>query len=168
MTHFLGRLSRYWGNPEKAVAWTKYRMQTVEGFGENGEIPRAWFGFYSVTCFRTACALFGCGINEEGYEYLERTFDLFKKWDSIPDGEAIEVGNDLIYGGIKVIKGKGIIRLPDGRTEVNYGDDLFSDDISLVHYGLTAAYGWKWFNGVRKEERFLKYVDRAVKAVENR
>lgn len=168
MTHFLGRPSRYWGNPEKAVAWNKYRMQIIEGFGENGEIPRAWLGCYAATCFRTACALFGCGINEEGYEYLERTFDLFKKWDSIPDGEAIEVGNDLIYGGIKVIKGKGIIRLPDGRTEVNYGDDLFSDDISLVHYGLTAAYGWEWFNGVRKEERYLEYVDRAVKTVENR
>ena len=93
LAHFLGRPSRYWGVPEKAVAWNKYRMQILEGLGEGKEVPAAWLGFYTGTCFRTACALFGCGKKEEGYEYLERVFEVFPKWNSIPDGEEMDTGN---------------------------------------------------------------------------
>lgn len=50
-------------------------MQILEGLGEGKEVPAAWLGFYTGTCFRTACALFGCGKREEGYEYLERAYN---------------------------------------------------------------------------------------------
>lgn len=30
---------------------------------------------------------------EEGYEYLERVFEVFPKWNSIPDGEEMDTGN---------------------------------------------------------------------------
>ena len=165
LTHFLGRPPRYLAAPEKAAAWNKYRMQVMEGLGENGEIPMAWMGLYSSTCFRAACALFGCGQKEEGYEYLERAFKLFPKWDSISEGEEMDVGNALIYGGIKVIKGKGVIKLPDGTKEPISYDHLFDVHISFMHHGMTALYGWEWFNPVRDEERFKQYVERAGKLI---
>ncbi len=166
LTHFLGRPSRYWAAEQKAVAWNKYRMQVLEGLGENGTVPAAWLGYYSSTCFRTACALFGCGRKEEGYEYLERAFELFPKWDSIADGEELDLGDPLIFGGIKVIKGKGLIKLPDGTKEPISYDDLFNDHISLMHYGMTAPQGWEWFNSVRGEERFKQYIERAKKLMD--
>lgn len=166
LEHFLGRPGRYWAAPEKAAAWNKYRMQIIEGLGENGKIPTAWLGHYSSTCFRTACALFGCKKSEEGYEYLERAFELFPKWDAIADGEEMEVGNALIYGGIKIVKGKGVIKLPDGTIEPISYKDLFNEHISLMHYGLTAPHGWEWFNPVRNEERFKEYIERARELTE--
>lgn len=165
LTHFLGRPSRHWAAQEKAVAWNKYRMRIMEGLGGNGEVPPAWWGHYASTCFRTACSLFGCGRNDEGYEYLERAFALFEKWNTIADGEEMEVGDPLIYGGVKVIKGKGIIRLPDGTTEPLSYNHLFNDKSSLMHYGMTAPHGWEWFNGVRNEERFKAYIRRAEKLI---
>lgn len=161
LTHFVGRPSSDGATAEKAAAWHKYRMQMLEGAGENGEIPPAWLGHYSSTCFRTACALFGCGKKEEGYEYLERAFELFPKWDNIADGEELDVGNAFIYGGIKVVKGKGLMKLPDGTNEPVSYDDLFDAQISLMYYGMTAPHGWEWFNPVRDEERFKEYIERA-------
>ena len=67
----------------------------------------------------------------------------------------------MIYGGIKVIKGKGLIKLPDGSPEPLYYTHLFQDDSSLMYYGLTAPHGWEWFNPIRGEERFKEYIARA-------
>lgn len=173
LAHFLDRPQRYWAMPEKAAAWNKYRLQLLEGLNENGEIPPAWLGYYAGTCFRTACALFGCiktreenpmekdHSREEGYEYLERSFEFFPKWNNIADGEELEVGNPLIYGGVRVVKGKGILKLPDGTYEPISYKDIFHDNINLPYYGLTATRGWEWFNSVRNEERFKEYVERA-------
>ena len=166
MLHFLCRPSRYWAAPHKAIAWNMYCMKTVEGFGENGEIPTAWLGFYAATCFRTACALFGNGRREEGYEYLEKCFAPFEEWDKIPDGTETDTGDPLIFGGVKVLKNKPVLVLPDGTKEpIDYGY-MLRQDKSLVHYGMTAQKGWEWFNPVREEERFKEYIERARKLIE--
>ena len=135
----------------------------MEGLGADSKIPDAWLGHYASTCFRTACALFGCGCKEEGYEWLERAFEAYPKWDSIPEGTEMDVGDPLIYGNIKVIKGKDLIKLPDGSLEPLTYDHLFGGDCSLMHYGMTATKGWEWFNPVRDEERFKEYIERARK-----
>ena len=168
LLHFLGRPPRYWGAPQKAVAWNKYRMSICESLGEGRGVPPAWLGFYASTCFRTACALFGCGEKEEGYKYLDRAFELFPKWAEIPDGELLEVGNEQIFAGIKVVKGKGLIELPDGKREPLQYSWLFDDSIGLLYYGMTAPHGWEWFNGVRNEERFKAAIERARKLMENK
>jgi len=160
LCHFFGRPSRYWAAQEKAVAWNKYRLHIMEGLGD-GAVPEAWLGHYASTSFRTACALFGCGKKEEGYEWLEKAFEAYPKWDSIPDGTEMEVGDPLIYGGIKIIKGKSVITLPDGTKEAIAYDHLFEGDCSLMHYGMTAPRGWEWFNPVRDEEKFKEYIERA-------
>ena len=138
----------------------------MEGLGTDGEVPRAWWGFYASTCFRAACALFGSGNRDEGYEYLERVFELFERWEAIPEGEELEVGDPLIYGDIKIIKGKSVIKLPDGTLEPQMYDWLFEDQCRLVYYGLTATGGWEWFNPVRNEDKYKEYIERARKLME--
>lgn len=166
LSHFLGRSPRYWNAPEKAAAWNKYRMRIMEGLGEEKEVPAAWLGLYASTCFRTACALFGCGKKEEGYQYLDQSFELFSRWTRIPDGEEMETGNPLIYGGIKIIKGKGYLRLPDGTKEALHYHNLFTAGSDMMYYGMTAPRGWEWFNPVRNEERFREAIERARKLTE--
>lgn len=162
LCHFLGRPSRYWGAPEKAVAWNKYRMKIMEGLG-GGTIPDAWLGHYASTSFRTACALFGFGRKDEGYEYLDKAFEAYPKWDNIPVGTEMEAGDPLIYGGIKVVKGKASIKLPDGTIEPIFYDDFFDGTCGLMYYGMTAPHGWEWFDPVRNEDRFKEYIERAKK-----
>ena len=162
LCHFFGRPSRYWAAQEKAVAWNKYRLKIMEGLGE-GDVPDAWLGHYASTSFRTACALFGCGKKEEGYEWLDKAFEAYPKWDSIPDGPEMDVGDPLIYGGIKVVKGKGQIKLPDDTIEPITYDHLFEETCDLMYYGMTAPRGWEWFNPVRNEDRFKEYIERAKK-----
>lgn len=163
LCHFLGRPSRYWAVPEKAVAWNKYRMQIIEGLNSDGSIPDAWKGHYFSTCFRTACALFGMGKREEGYEYLEKTFTLYPEWHALEEGAELDVGNELIYGGIKVVKDKHYILLPDGTKEPVYHAYLFDSEDELLVYGMTAPQGWEWFDPVRDEELFKEYIKRAKK-----
>ncbi|MBR5515188.1 MAG: sigma-70 family RNA polymerase sigma factor [Clostridia bacterium] len=166
LCHFLGRPSRYWAVPEKAVEWNKYRMEIIEGINSDGTIPTAWLGHYYATCFRSACALFGLGRREEGYEYLEKAFELYPKWAKIKEGEAMDVGRELIYGGIKVAKDKHYIILPDGTKEPFYYEYMFDEGNDLLVYGMTAKSGWEWFDSVRNEELFKEYIKRAKKMQE--
>ena len=160
LCHFLGRDSRSWAAQEKAVAWNKYRLKTIEGLGD-GTVPDAWLGFYAEASFRTACALFGCGRKEEGYEWLEKAFAAYPKWEDIPDGAELDVGDPLIFGGVKIIKGKSYIKLPDGKKEPICYEWLFEGESDLMYYGMTATSGWEWFNSVRNEDRFKEYIERA-------
>ena len=163
--HFLGRYSRFWGGPEKAIALNKYRMKTMETLGD-GTVPEAWLVDYASTSFRTSCALFGVGKKEEGYEFLDKAFEAYQKWHNIPDGAEMETGNPLIYGGVKVVKGKAYVKLPDGKKEPLYYENMFRGNCDLMYDGMTAPHGWEWFNSVRNEERFKEYVERAKKMAE--
>lgn len=163
--HFLGRYSRFWGSPEKAIALNKYRLKTMETLGD-GTVPEAWLVDYASTSFRTACALFGIGKKEEGYEFLDKAFEAYQKWDNIPDGAEMETGNPLIYGGVKVVKGKAYVKLPDGKKEPLYYENMFRGNCDLMYYGMTAPHGWEWFDSVRNEDRFKEYIEKAKKIAE--
>lgn len=165
LCHFFGRCSRYWGRPDKAVAWNKYRIRIMEGLDESG-VPDAWLGHYAATCFRTACALFGIGKKEEGYEWLDKAHSQFEKWESIPSGAEMSVGDPFIYGGIKIVKGKDIIKLPSGKLEPIDYEYLFTPEATLLHRGMTATSGWEWFDSVREEKRFKEYVEKAKAFIE--
>jgi RNA polymerase sigma-70 factor (ECF subfamily) len=167
LCHFLVRPSRYWGAPAKAVVVNKYRMKIMEGLGEGGQVPEAWLGFYGTTILRLACALFGCGKTGEGYDWLEKAFAVFSLWDGIPDGKETEVGDPMVYGDIRLIKGRSLLRLPDGTTEpVSAYGEVFRGTGGILYYSMTAPRGWEWFDPVRKEDRFLEYVERAKKMTE--
>jgi hypothetical protein len=167
LCHFLGRPSRYWAAPEKAVAWNKYRLSVMEGLNSDNTIPNAWLGLYASTTFRLACALFGCGKNDEGYECLEKAFEIYPRWSAIADGTELDVGDPLIYGDIKLVKGRSLIKLPDGTNESMSYDSIFHCSKDLMYYGMTAAQGWEWFDPVRNEERFKLFVEKAKKLAES-
>lgn len=160
LEHFLGRPTRYWGFPKKAVAWNKCRLQLLEHFSPDGEIPPAWMGFAAITAFRTGCALFGVGEKEEGYRFLETAFSLAEKWLRYPNGELLAVGDPLIFGGVRLVKGEELIELPDGTREPVSYDWLFTFHIEEMYYGMTALHGWEWFDSVRQEERFRACIER--------
>ena len=64
------------------------------------------------------------------------------------------------------MKGKDVLILPDGTKEpIDYADCL-RESSSLIYRGMTAKSGWEWFNPVRDEERFKKYVERARMLIE--
>jgi len=166
LVHYLSRGSRSLGLPFRAAAWGRQVLRTMEMLGKDGEVPRAWLGAYGFRHFMLACNLFGCRTEEakeEGYRCLEKAFALYEQWVKIPKGEALEVGDELIYGGIRLVKNGGdmLIELPDGTREDVPEDWFFCFDMSEVYYGMTAPRGWEWFNSVRGEERFKAYIQRA-------
>lgn len=163
--HYLEQNDRSWYVPERKTSQSKHRMRIYESLGEkDGEVPKAWLGAYARECFIAACSMLGSYNREEGYPYLDRAFELFIEWDSIPDGELLETGDKFIFGGIKVIKGNAnVIVLPDGIKEViREGSFFFTiNGAGLMYHAMTALHGWEWFNGVREEERFKEAVERA-------
>lgn len=161
LQHYLGRNSRTWAKPKMSAEWKKYVLRIIEMQGDGGEPPRAWWGVYSDLVFSTSVSLFGCGEKEEGYEYLDRAFELFEKWFSIPDGELLEFGSSFMYGDIKLVKGYGCIELPDGSREAFEDRWYFESFPGRMYYGMTAKHGWEWFNGVRDEDRFKEAIRRA-------
>lgn len=63
-----------------------------------------------------------------------------------------------------MVKGKGLIILPDNAKEpISYDEiqlqEFFGDNSELMYHGLTASCGWEWFDSVRSEERFQKYIE---------
>lgn len=166
LIHSFTRNGRSWCAPERNTARKKLQIRTLETLGENGEIPTAWLGLYADTFLVAAASLMECGDTEEGYEYLEKAFELFEKWDKIPDGELLDTGNRFVFGGIKVFKGKNMILLPDGTKEpVINGSWIFNFNGERMYYGMTALHGWEWFNKVREEERFKEMVERVKKLI---
>ncbi len=166
LLHFMCRPNRHRAKPQKAVVWGNEKLKITGGLGNDGKPPLAWLGFHSWQYFVTAPAYFGCGEKEKGYEYLEKAFELYPEWANIPDGELLEVGDEMIYGGIKLVKGKAIIELPDGTREgIVYGF-MLNPTAENIYYGMTAKRGWEWFNSVREEERFKAYIARAKALME--
>ncbi len=77
----------------------------------------------------------------------------------------MEVGNFWVFGGMKIIKNGFDVIFPDGEKQTiqNYCY-MFHDDVwgyKWMYHGMTATSGWEWFDGVRDEERFRDYVERA-------
>ncbi len=167
LLHFMCRPNRHRAKPQKAVVWGNEKLKITGGLGNDGKPPLAWLGFHSWQYFVTAPAYFGCGEKEKGYEYLEKAFELYSEWTKIPDGELLEVGDELIYGGIKLVKGKAVIELPNGTREgIGYGF-MLNPTAENMYYGMTARRGWEWFNSVREEERFKAYIERAKALMES-
>ena len=127
-----------------------------------------WLGCYWRQHINVACRLFGCGADKkEQGSYLEKAFELYPAWKNIPDGELLDIGDKMIYGGIKLIKGKEIIELPDGTREgIDYRYLFYPKDEDM-YYGMTAKRGWEWFNSVREEEHFKTYIERAKALMES-
>ncbi len=166
--HFLGRFDPY--RAPESVQWRKFRIGLIEYLAEGDEIPAAWLGYYAELHLGCAAAIFGCRKEEmweEGYAMLEKALSLFAKWNEIPDGTALEIGNKAIFGGIKVIKGMEEIEYPDGAREPIYSDTgvAFERNADSMYIGMCR---WIWFESVRSEQRFEEYKQRALALMEKK
>ena len=163
MMHHLGRTHRSRCTAEQAVAWWKHRASLIESFGEDGEVPEGWLGTYADSLLIVALASFGCGKTEEGYALLDRVFELYPKWLAIPKGEELALDDGHIFGGIKLIKGEKMFRLPDGKKEWGVLNSMLFTlpNARRLHEALTKESGWEWFDSVRNDETFQTYVTRA-------
>lgn len=160
LSHTLYRPRRYEGRADLSVAWNEQRLHLIESFG-GGEISPAFLGCYAATTLRLSCALFAMGRREEGYTQLDRAMELFVKWDTYPNGEALDVGAAPMYEGIKMLKCTNILLLPDGSKDLLY-ESLTHETGGLVYNALTMPSGWEWFDNVREEPRFKDAVARAT------
>lgn len=161
LLHFMSRNNRNLAAPERATEWFKNNIRLIEYFGENGEIPRAWWGKYANLHFRAACSSFGYGNNEQAWEYLEKAFELYPQWLEIPCGESLELGRFILFNDVKAVKNKWRILVPGVGEEYISGGLAFCHGSEDMYYAMTAPRGWEWFNGIREDERFKAAIERA-------
>ena len=171
--HFLFRENRMDGVPEAALAWAKHRMRVIETLAADEKVPPAWLGLYAESSLQASWFSFACGMKEEGYEHLECAFDYYEKWAEIPNGTCLDVGNPMIFGGVKAIKNEWDYAVPKSDNPAMYEREwspyslLFMQGKNDLLYGLTTEKGSGWLTGcegfdcVRHDERFQAAAERA-------
>ena len=164
--HFLQRPSCCWGEPENQRAWNAWRAGIIESFGDNGEVPEGWIGYYAVHQFYLASSHFGCGDFEEGWRTLEKCFALFERWHAIPDGTALDLGHPWFFRGVKALKNAWNLLLPDGKEEYSNYCHAFTAQRDFLYTCMTMTKNWEQFDPVRGEERFQMLVRRAKAMME--
>ncbi len=163
MQHYIFRNAHHFNNSNRSVELCDFNQRLMESFG-GGEVPSAWYGIYAWTTLVKAAALFGGDRKEEGYDTLERAFAFYIKWNSLQTGDLLACGNGEAFGGIRIVKGKGVIQLPDGTREViEYAKEVGYKGLWTA---LNSPTVWAWFNPVRNEDRFKAYIERAGALVE--
>lgn len=150
---------RFW-NPGRTASWRKYKLRFLESLG-GGEVPKAWLGVYAWWLFTAGGAMIGAGEKDEGYEYIEKAIELYPKWLEIPDGEALDLGEEFIFCGVKAVKGKNYVLLPDGKKAAYNDQWVFCNSICDIYGAMTSTTAWGWLDSARNEERFKKDVEKA-------
>ncbi len=160
MVHTICRPAHHRNNAPRSIGVCKFNMEMMENFG-NGTVPNAWFAAYAWTALVRSAAHFGNGEIEDGFEYLDISFEYYNKWKSIKTDEELDTGNEAIFGGIKLIRGKECVLLPNKeKAPLEYGYRM-DGNCAAPHYALSADYGWEWFNYLRNHESYYPYVDKA-------
>lgn len=167
MIHYLARPTHHARNAKRSIEICRFNMNMMESFG-NGTVPDAWCAMYAWTSLVQSAAYFGNKEKEEGYNALERATEYYEKSNKFAKDDLLDTGNEEVFGGIKLIRGKSTILLPDGRKEpIAYGYRIDDSYEKRLYQILTRPQGWEWFNSVRNEERFKEYIERARALGEN-
>ena len=135
-------------------------MGILESLRDENGIPPAWHSLYGWTALCRAAALFGDGQNDEGYRHLEIALDHLEKTGAYKDGDLLRVGGEKLFGGAVYVWGNGCVQLPDGSLEPIAYEYRMNSGLKNLYYAITATSGWEWFNTVRDDARFKKYVER--------
>ena len=165
MQYYLAKPGRQHKNAYRSIEICKFNMSMMDLFG-GGVVPPAWQGLYAWTALVRAAASFGNKDAEEGYRLLEYALKNFEGYLQHPEGTLLETGNDQVFGGLKTVKGRGLVQFPDGKCEPLDYDYRLDPEAGLLYTCLTARRGWGWFNSVREEERYRDLVARAKKLME--
>ena len=160
LLHYICRPSFNRGKAKRSIELQKFSMGIMEMAG-GGAVPDGFKGVYAWICLIRSAAHFGNWEKEMGYYYLETALDYYEKWRSFENGAELSLGNEIVFGGIKVVKGMHYILYPNGKKEpYEYSYDVDAN-CGVPYYAMTADYGWEWFNPVKGEERFKLLVERA-------
>ena len=172
---YLGRNSMmYFGSnskptftePARTAAWELHKMRLLEQFDvdgthENG-IPEAWCGCYAEFSLKAAGALIAGGKTDEGFAQLEKTFALYERWNRIPAGKLMAVGNPDAFGEVYINKNGSDsivhIHFTDGHTVWTPYLWLFWQLKGDIQTALTY---WPWFDGVKDDPRYAEALARA-------
>ena len=167
MLHTLQENRNYRGFPQKALEWNKMYIQflgTASGVGDTQIIPDGWLPEYAYAYMRLSAAFFAVGEKDSGYEYIEKAISFAKQYQSIPNGQSIDLGNNTFYGDTKAMKNNYHIVLPNEKTLLHFLGIAFSTpNIAQL---MEAKSGWEWFDSVRNEERFLALLEEAKSIAE--
>lgn len=160
MVHTICRPAHHRNNAPRSVEVCRFNMEMMENFG-NGTVPDAWICAYAWTALVRSAAHFGNGEIEDGFKYLDASFEYYERWKQFNTGNELDTGNSAIFGGIKLIKGKESLALPNGeKAPVEYGYRIDAK-CDAPYYALSADYGWEWFNYLRNHKSYYSYVDKA-------
>ena len=99
---------------------------------------------------------------------LEKAFSRYERWNQIPGGSWMSVGNKTAFGNATINKENenymSYIRFEDGKTVWTPYLWLFwqrPDDI------LNAMTKWPWFDAVHEDERYINLLARAKEMAES-
>ena len=140
-------------------------MAFLEFLGGGDGVPEIWRGRYAHCALEISHMYFGAGDFEEGYRWLDRTFELYEAWDAIPDETLLDTGDPEVFGGIRGAKtingtaGVWDIVLPDGTRRYCYTAYAYilAEKTDIYHMILH----WGGTKKVRDEERMQPYIARA-------
>ena len=180
LMHFLGRdCMRYhdirekdrfkiiFENPMRNAELSKFKMRVLETISTDGTIPEAWLGAYAELCLKAGGALIGANKLDEGFAYLEKSFELYEKWIEIPEGKLMDVGKPELFENAKVNKNDSsnvvYIHLQNGIKVWNPYLWLFFGLKNDIRRAMTH---WRWFDNVRDNERFVVLYEKALKLAE--
>lgn len=161
--HMMSSNCGNWHDPDRVLAWCEYRIGLMKSFGKNGEIPAAWQGWYAMNLTYMADHLFRAGRDEEGYAHLEKAYDTFETWVTIPAGEALDVGHDWMFHGVRALKNKWTFQFPDGRDEYSNYMHIFTDHRDFLYTVMTMTQNWNGFDRVREDARYRDLLEKAEK-----
>ena len=162
MLHTIQENRSYRGFPARALEWNKMYIRfldTASGVCDTQTIPDGWLPEYALAYMRLSSALFAVGEKEQGYEFIEKALTLEKQYASIPQGQALDLGNSVFYGNTRALKNDCHLILPNEKTLSHLLGIAYH--IHPVASIMQTKSGWEWFDSVRNEERYLSLLEEA-------
>lgn len=160
LLHYIARPSYNAWDAKRSIEIQKYSMGLIEMAGD-GTVPDGLTGLYAWVALVRSAAHFGNGEKEDGYTCLEIALDSFAKWKSFEKGAELSAGNEVLFSGAKIIKGKGCAVFANGAKESLEYDYRIDPATWIPYNAMTAKSGWEWFNSVKSEDRFKSLCEKA-------
>jgi len=161
LIHFIARPSFNAWDAKRSIELHKYNMGLIEMAGD-GAVPDGFVGLYAWISLVRSAAHFGNGEKEEGYTYLEIALDSFAKWKSFEVGAELSAGNETLFGGAKIVKGRGHAIFSNGVKEPLEYEYRINPEMWVPYNAMAENSNWAWFNSVRGEERFKALCEKAL------
>lgn len=164
LCHFLARYNHSHSYKKRVIADNRKKMKLLEFLGGGEGVPEVWRGRYAYYALEITHTLFFICREEEGYAWLERTFELYENWCALPEGTLLDTGDCDLFGGIQCVRGNDTahswdIILPDGSNEYFQEAFAYNQPCRTDIYDMLTR--WPGTMGVCNDERMQPYIARA-------